>query len=52
MMEATGRVRSTRLLGVGVGSDGGRGLRGNCLVGNSVQMTFIGDFSHQTICAN
>ena len=52
MMEATGCIRSTRLLGVGMGSGGGRGLRGNCLVGHSGQMTFIGDFSHQTVCAN
>lgn len=50
-MEATVRVRSTRLLGVGVGSSGGEDL-GICLVGHSGQMTLIGDFSHQTICAN
>ena len=50
-MEATVRVRSTRLLGVGVGSGGGEDS-GICPVGHSGQMTFIGDISHQTVCAN
>lgn len=46
-MEATDCVRSTCLLGSGGGEDSGI-----CLVGHSGQMTFIGDFSHQTVCAN